>query len=83
MNLQAFVKGMLIGGVVLYGVILTQGSLVSAQGCDGECDFPEPSPVVKTLDLGKDGPHCGQNHFYVNAVTRINGVEQSGVEVTF
>ncbi len=82
MNLGAFLKGMLVGGVILSGVIWSQESLVSAQECDGPCPSPSPSPV-RTLDLGKDGPNCGQNHFYVNAVARINGVEQAGVEVTF
>ena len=68
--------------LVALGVVVKVESVL-AQGCDGECDEPVPSPVVKTLDLGKDGPYCGDNHFYVNAVARINGVEQSGVEVTF
>ena len=75
---------MVIGGAILSGVIYLQDSLVLAQDCPDElCDGPSPSPVVKTLDLGKDGPNCGQNHFYVNAVAKINGVTQKGVEVTF
>jgi len=81
MNVKAFVKGMLIGSILLAGVIRIQESKVMAQECEEGCEQPEP--VVYTLDLGKDGPNCGQNHFYVNAVLRKDGVAQSGVEVTF
>lgn len=85
MSVKAFIKGMLIGAVLLAGVILVQNQIVMAQeDCPAEvCSSPSPVPVVKTLDLGKDGPHCGDSHFYVNAVVKKDGVEQVGVEVTF